>query len=309
MAIQWYPGHMHKAKKEIMDILPRVDMIIEVLDARIPYSSENPLIDQLRGEKPCLKILNKIDLADESLAAQWQSALEQESGIKTLTFSQHKPNPSKILELCHQMVGHKERYQVMIAGIPNVGKSTLINILAGRTIAKTGNEPAVTKGQQRIRVDERMTLLDTPGMLWPNIENEDSGYRLAVTGGIKETAFEIPDIAFYAAVYLLNTYPEALTARYQLEAAPESANDFFEAAGKMRGCLRSGGVVDLERIGKIFLTELRAGQIGRITLETPAMREQELIKVEEKRAAKEAKKKAREEAKQAKRAKTKKNRR
>lgn len=297
MAIHWYPGHMHKASKEIKEALPKVDLFIEVLDARIPFSSENPVLTQLRGAKPVIKILNKSDLADPLITQQWQDYLEQEQGVRTLALSSAEPERIRqILDLCRKLLPNKQGkiIHAMIMGIPNVGKSTLINILAGRTIAKTGNEPAVTKAQQRIDLDNNIVLHDTPGVLWPKIHNPHSGYRLAVTGAIKDTAMEYEDVAFYAVDYLLKAYPENLTRRYELDQLPQTELEFLERIGAKRGCLRGGGQVDLNKISKILLTELRAGTLGLISLETPPMRERELQQVAEaieKKAAQDAIKK------------------
>lgn len=291
MQIQWYPGHMHKAGKEIKEILPKIDIVIEVLDARIPFSSANPLLASLRGDKPCLKILNKSDLADPALTAVWQAQLEQEHGVKTLALTSREPEKMrKIADLCRAMLpalAQRERIvHALIMGIPNVGKSTLINILAGRTVAKTGNEPAVTKTQQRIAIGNNVVLLDTPGMLWPNIENKNSGYRLAATGAIKDTALHHEDIAAFVAGYLGQHYPACLTQRFNLTEIPDAADTVLEAIGKKRGCLRAGGRVELDKAAKIVLAELRAGSLGRITLETPAMMRQELAELEIIRAQK-----------------------
>jgi ribosome biogenesis GTPase A len=181
----------------------------------------------------------------------------------------------------------------LIVGIPNVGKSTLINILAGRMIAKTGNEPAITKMQQRIAIGNGIVLLDTPGVLWPNLENKNTGYRLATTGAIKDTAINHEQIAYFAAEYLLQHYPFFVKSRFQLEQLPESEEALLVAIGKSRGCLRSGNQIDMDRVSKILLAELRAGMIGRMSFETPAMMEQELIELTVIRAEKAAKKEAR----------------
>jgi ribosome biogenesis GTPase A len=181
----------------------------------------------------------------------------------------------------------------LIVGIPNVGKSTLINILAGRMIAKTGNEPAITKMQQRIAIGNGIVLLDTPGVLWANLENKNTGYRLATTGAIKDTAINHEQIAYFAADYLLQHYPEHVKTRFQLEQLPASELELLEAIGKSRGCLRSGGRVDMDRVSKILLAELRAGMIGRMSYETPEMMEQELAELTIIRAEKAAKKEAR----------------
>jgi len=297
MHIQWYPGHMYKAKKQISETLSGVDLIIEILDARIPYSSENPMLATLRGNKPCIKILNKFDLADPDITVLWQNWFEQEREVKTLITTTKKPEQIRQLTaLCRKLLPDKPNnkpLKAMIMGIPNVGKSTLINILAGKTIAKTGNEPAVTKAQQRIYLDANLVLVDTPGVLWPNIENKQSGYRLATTGAIRDTAIDSDDVAFFAADYLLKTYPDRLKLRYQLEQLPASELELLEAIGVKRGCLRPGGHVELDKVSKILLTELRAGQLGQISLETPAMIEQELIEVARTREKKEARKKTR----------------
>jgi ribosome biogenesis GTPase A len=282
--IQWYPGHMHKARKEIAEAMPQMDLIIEVLDARIPYSSENPLISDLRGSTPCIKILNKSDLADPAITAQWLEYLEQEEGVKAYAFTTQEPSEiKKIPDLARQLVPNKEGaskvIKAMIMGIPNVGKSTTINILANRIIAKTGNEPAVTKHQQRINLQNGIVLSDTPGMLWPKVQNPLSGYRLAATGAIKDTAIEYDDIGMYAAEYLCKTYPEAMRERYKLDDLDKADIELLEDIGRARGCLRPGGLVDLNKAAAILINELRTAKICRISLETPAMAEQEKIEV------------------------------
>lgn len=299
MQIQWYPGHMHKASKQIKETLPQVDVIIEVLDARIPYSSTNPMLATLRGDKPCIKVLSKSDLADPTLTAQWQAYLEQEQSVRSLAISSEQPASLKQLtELCRSMFPAKAKslkgIHALIVGIPNVGKSTLINILAKRVIAKTGNEPAITKHQQRINLGDGIVLSDTPGVLWPNIENRNSGYRLAATGAIKETAMQNDDVALFTAEYLLKAYPEALLKRYQLNTLPATDYELLEAVGKKRGCLRGGGGIDMEKVSKLLLTELRAGNLGRITLETPAMMSKELeetLRIQAEKAIKRAQRK------------------
>jgi len=272
--IQWFPGHMHKAHKQIKEVLPQVDIIIEVVDARIPYSSENPLIAQIRENTPCIKVLNKSDLADGEITEKWIEYLEQEQGIKAIAITTSKPEQvHQITRLCEQMLpnllSQGKQIRAMIMGIPNVGKSTIINILADRIIAKTGNEPAVTKQQQRIRLPSGIMLSDTPGFLWPKIENANSGYRLAVTGAIKDTAIEYEDIAYYAAEYLLENYPDRLKMRYELETLPESDHELMEAIALRRGCLRAGGHFDIYKVSTILLNELRSGALGPLSVETP----------------------------------------
>ena len=292
--INWYPGHMHKASKEMRNIIPEVDLIIEILDARIPFSSENPMLADIRGDKPCIKVLSKSDLADPVITQQWQDYLEQQKGVKTIALTTEEPEKMHgLLSLCRKMIPAKEsgdeRIEAMIMGIPNVGKSTLINNLAGRMIARTGNEPAVTKNQQRIKLDHGIVLLDTPGVLWPKLENKHGGYRLAITGAIKETAVSNDDIAMYAVGYFRRKYPELIKQRYNLDNLPEDEQALLELIGAKRGCLRAGGRVDLDRAAKILLTEFRDITIGRITLETPEMMEVELVEMAELRAKKEAK--------------------
>ncbi len=298
MAIQWYPGHMHKAQKEMKELLGKIDILIEVIDARIPYSSANPVIASLRGDRPCIKVLSKSDLADPEMTQIWQDYLEKEQGVKTLTTRTDEPAKIKtILDLCKKMVPAKAEgvkvINAMIAGIPNVGKSTLINILADRIIAKTGNEPAVTKSQQRIALEGGITLFDTPGILWPKVENENSAYRLGVSGAIKDTVVEYDDVGFYAADYLIKAYPHLLAQRFELETIPDTEIEFLELAAARRGALRSGGRVNLHKICEVLINELRSGKLGRITLEKPEMIEQEEKEIAEALAKKEEEKKKR----------------
>ncbi len=276
MSINWFPGHMHKARKEIAEIMPQVDIIIELLDARIPASSENPLVPELRGDTPCIKVLNKADLADPAATAVWIAELERTQGIKALPLSQKHPEKIRdLLALCDAMLPHrnleKSAARAMILGVPNVGKSTLINTLAGRTIAKTGNEAGITKAQQRIKLPNNVVLTDTPGFLWPKLSPPHCGYRLAVTGAIKDTVFDYADIALFAADYLAKAYPDALKERYRLLELPESDIEILDAIGVQRNCVRKGGSVDLQKVSALLITELRAGLLGPLTLETPAM--------------------------------------
>ena len=299
MHIQWYPGHMHKANKEIKEVLPQIDLIIEVLDARIPFSSQNPLLATLRGKKPCIRVLSKTDLADPVATLLWQNHLEREQSVKTLAVTTQQPDKIKqIIQLCHKMIPEKgsndKTIKTMIMGIPNVGKSTIINILADRIIAITGNEPAVTKRQQRIRLDKNIVLSDTPGVLWPNVQNKNSGYRLAATGAIKDTAIDYSDVAFFTAEYLLEYYPDELKTRFQIENMPDNETDLMDSIGRKRGCLRAGKQVDIEKTSKILIAELRAGTLGNITLESPEIIDQELLELSillERKTAKKANRK------------------
>jgi ribosome biogenesis GTPase A len=272
MAVHWYPGHMHKAQKEIKEALPHVDLLIEVLDARIPYSSENPAIAEMRGDKPCIKVMTKTDLADPEMTAKWQAYFEQERGVKTFAASTQDPaNIKQLLTLVRQMLPAKDAsiksIHTMIVGIPNVGKSTLINILADRVIAKTGNEAAVTKNQQRISLGNGITLFDTPGILWPQLENPTSGYRLAACGSIKDTAMEYDDVGFFTADYLIKAYPDYLKERFQLSEIPNTEIEFLELAAARRGALMAGGRVNLHKICEVLINEFRSAKLGRISLE------------------------------------------
>jgi ribosome biogenesis GTPase A len=291
MAIQWYPGHMHKAQKQIKEVINKVDLVIEVLDARIPFSSSNPMIESIRGEKPCIKLLNKEDLADPKVTQQWLDYYNNQAQTKAMALTTSELSQvQKISDLCRKLVPHKNQdhktINAMIMGIPNVGKSTLINALAGRVIAKTGNEPAVTKAQQRINLKNGIVLSDTPGMLWPKIENESSGYRLAVTGAIRDTAIDYEDVAFFAVEYLGAAYPEELKSRYKISEIPEQPLELMEAIGRHRGAVKSGHKVNYHKVSELILHEFRSGKMGQLSLETPemAVREIELTqkKIEEK---------------------------
>jgi ribosome biogenesis GTPase A len=302
MAINWFPGHMHKAQKEIKEILPQIDVVIEVCDARLPFSSENPMITEIRGDKPLIKILNKSDLADPATTKLWLDYLESQHNVKAIALTTDNPSVAKTIpQLIRKLVPNKnedgKQLNAVIMGIPNVGKSTLINTLVGKTKAKVGNEPAVTKGQQRIRLEEGLYLFDTPGMLWPKIANENSGYRLAVSGAVKDTAFDHDDIAYFAAEYLLSAYPKRLTERYKLTELPNHEEELIEAIGRKRSCVKSGGRVDLHKASVILINEIRDKTLGPISFEVPEMINAEnahFAALEEKRiAAREAKKLAR----------------
>lgn len=282
--IQWYPGHMHQANKALRKILPQVDIVIEVLDARIPFSSQNPMLASIRQHKPCIKILNKSDLSDKKLLTLWQTKLEKHSTVTTLTCNNLGSAYDKIPGLCRLLIPDRNHRSsmvyAMIAGIPNVGKSTIINALAGRAIAKTGNEAAVTKMQQRIEISPRLTLIDTPGLLWPNIENENSGYRLAATGAIKDTAIDLQDIAYFVAQFMLETYPSKIQSRYALDKLPKSAIDLLETIARKCGCIISGAIVDFEKVSRLVIADLRNGGFDRICMETPEQIIKELAQVE-----------------------------
>ncbi len=286
---------MHKAKKEIREEIPKMDLIIEVLDARLPFSSENPMVPSLRGDTPCIKILNKSDLADPTITQQWVEHINNTSGMKAIAVNLKQPDKIRsILDMAPSMVPDRNldvsQLKALILGIPNVGKSTTINILANRTVARTGNEPAVTKQQQRIKLPNNIILLDTPGFLWPKLEPEDCGLRLAISGAIKNTVIEFEDVAMYLAEFMLEHYPENLSKRYQIKDLPQTGIELFDMIGQRRGCMRRGGIADTHKVSEILINEFRDGQLGRITLETPAMVEKEQALLAETRALKAAKK-------------------
>lgn len=298
MAINWFPGHMHKARKEIAKVMDEIDVVIEVIDARLPLSSENPLIETLRKGKPVLKIMNKSDLADPGRTEEWLKYFNDLEDIQAISLQQdQKKVIARIPDLCMKMVptrANKDRQvRAMIMGIPNVGKSTLINALLGRRIAKVGNEPAVTKNQKRYTLKNGMALSDTPGFLWPKIEDKDSGYRLAVSGAIRDTAIEYEDIAPYAASFMLENYPQRLKERYKLKSLPETDNLLLDEIGRKRGGLRPGGVIDQHKAAEVLLNDIRSGKLGPITFETveewrEKIAEAERLRLEEARLAAEA---------------------
>ncbi len=278
--IQWFPGHMHKASKEFKHILPRVDVVIEVLDARLPGTSQNPMLARLRGDKPWVRVLNKVDLADQQRLQLWIEHFSKDDNARTLCCSPDNQNIRQLPQLCHSLVpGRTEKSLAvfaMIGGIPNVGKSSLINQLAGRAITRTANEAAVTRLQQRIDISSTFSLIDTPGMLWPNIINEASGYRLAATGAIRQTAYDLADVAAFATETLLNDYPQYLKERYGLSELAASEIEVMEQIARARGCVLSGGRIDLDKVSQLLLTELRNGELGPICLETPDAFESEM---------------------------------
>lgn len=298
--IQWFPGHMNKARNEFRERLPKVHMVIEVLDARIPWSSQNPMLEELRGDKPVLKVLAKADLADPQRTKLWQEWFEKQDGVRAKAIStENIPQILGLKAICRKMNPNQEFVKAMVCGIPNVGKSTLINKLAGRKIAKTGNEPAVTKSQRRIDIGEGISLFDTPGMLWPNVENHHSGFRLATVGSVKDTALDYEEVAAYAGKFLLEHYPDGLSERFGFDSQPRDIVELFDAVGHKRGCLGKNAVVNYERVSRILITEYRAGKFGPITLETPEMIERESVELEKANAEKAAKKQARDRRRKA----------
>ncbi len=258
-----------------------IDVVIEVLDARAPEASCNPLISELRlhRSRPCLKILNKADLADPSVTAAWLNYYNQQKDVKAVALCcKNAVDAAKVPKLCQPLASHRDNnhkpLRMMIMGIPNVGKSTLMNMLLRRRVAMVGDEPAVTKSQQCHSLNERMTLTDSPGLMWPKIEYPEDGLMLAAIHAIGRNAVIEDEIAAHLANILLQRYPDNLAQRYQLEIAGLDGIGVIEAIAAKRGCLLKGrgGELDLEKAAMIFLTEYRAGKLGRISLETPVTR-------------------------------------
>lgn len=276
--IQWFPGHMAKARRQIEDILPKIDIVIEVLDARCPISSRNPMIDEIAGHKQRLLILNKIDLADPKATKAWQEAFTQMGlpSIQTNVLKQHgiAALERKCLELMPKKATASDmnfsQIRAIIVGIPNVGKSAIINKLAKRKAANVENRPAVTKRQQWIPVGPHLSLCDTPGILWPKFEDQDVGKRLAITGSVKATLVNTEDISFFLLDHLIQHYPHTLENRYKIDISEqETTLETLEAIGRKRGCLARGGDVDYDKTYDIFLNDFRKGKLGLISLELP----------------------------------------
>lgn len=277
MSIQWFPGHMHRARKQIAQIMGKVDVVIEVLDARLPGYSENPMLAELRGDRPCLKVLNKSDLADPAVTEAWKRHYRL-AGAEPLEIVGTSPRDCrKIIPLLPRIGPRRnllmQPLNCLIVGIPNVGKSTLMNTLVGRKVARAANQAAITTKQKRVHLSDEITLYDTPGVLWPKIGDVQASYMLAGSGAVRETAMDNAEVAVRVAAYLLEEYPALLRDRYSLaelpEAGPEAGMALVHAVGQKRGCLVRGGEVDLDRAAGILLNELRAGKIGRISLQRP----------------------------------------
>jgi len=286
MAIQWFPGHMTSARRKAGETMEFTDVIIEVLDARAPEASCNPMIRELREhrQRPCLKILNKIDLADPATTQQWLDFYNKQAGVKAVALScKSATDAARVPKLCQPLAPHRDSthkpLRMMIMGIPNVGKSTLMNMLLKRKVATVGDEPAVTKSQQNHKINDHMTLTDSPGLMWPKIEYDADGFILAAIHAIGRNAVIEEEIAEHLANNLLARYPECLAERFGFETSGMDGVSVIDAIAKKRGCLIKGrgGELDLEKASIILLTEYRAGKLGRISLESPASRE-EMIK-------------------------------
>lgn len=307
MAIQWFPGHMHLTKKAISERIKDIDVVIEVLDARLPGSSANPLLAELTGHKPTLKVLNKQDVADPERTALWLAWYNARPDTRAVALDASEPAPArKLIDGCHQLApnrgGMAKPMRVLICGVPNVGKSTLINTLSNKRQAKTGDEAGITKLEQRITLADDFYLWDTPGMLWPRISVVESGYNLAASGAVGRNAYDEELVALELLRRLQAHYAPLIEARYKLGLAQDALagmrdDELLEAIGKKRGAVMSGGRVNLQKAAEIVMTDFRTAILGRITLETPAEFEAWQAAGELREAERAAKKQAREDRK------------
>ncbi|MBC7962389.1 MAG: ribosome biogenesis GTPase YlqF [Steroidobacteraceae bacterium] len=274
MTIRWYPGHMGKALEKMSEAIRKIDVVIEVLDARLPSSSSNHQLQEIRRNKPCIKVLNKNDLADPIVTKAWVRNFEEESGVHALPLSAKQLSETKqLIKLCQRLAPNRGRpgwpLRAMVFGIPNVGKSTLINTLAGKGLAKVGDKPAITTCAQKIDLHNGIILSDTPGLLWPDMSDQEVAYRLATSGAIGASALDYTCVGLFAAEFMMRRYPQLLEERYKFSEMPETPTALLETIGRRLGCLVSGGGIDIHRAAEAFLRELRAGKIGRVSLEEP----------------------------------------
>lgn len=279
MTIQWFPGHMSLARKKAAETMEWIDVVIEVVDARLPEASSNPMIRTLREyrQRPALKLLNKADLADPVATAAWLAFYNQQKNVKAVALSCKKPaDVARVTGYCKELAPHRndntKQLRMMIMGIPNVGKSTLMNALVKRRVAAVGDEPAVTKTQQSFDLGPQMTITDTPGLMWPKIQYESDGYMLAASHAIGTNAVAEEEVAAFLGEILLARYPKLLAGRYGFPLNGLDGPGLVEAVARRRGCLVRGGGLDLEKAAIILLDDYRSGTLGRISLETPETR-------------------------------------
>jgi ribosome biogenesis GTPase A len=278
MSIQWFPGHMNAARKEAAKTMEVIDVIVEVLDARIPNASSNPLIEELRlaRQRPSLKVLNKADLADPGVTRAWLDLYNQQPGVNAVALScSHEGDAAKVPQLCQPLAPHRHNsakpLRMLIMGIPNVGKSTLMNRLLKRRVARVGDEPAVTKVQQRHKLNDHMAITDSPGLLWGTIKDPHVGLLLATINAVGHTVVDDEAVGEFLANILLARYPARLTARYGFAVDGLTSAGVIDAIAGKRGCMltRSGGGLDRDKAARILLLDYRNGTLGRTSLETP----------------------------------------
>lgn len=280
MTIQWFPGHMAKARRQVTEKLKLIDIVFELVDARIPMSSRNPMIDEIVSSKPRIVLLNKADKADDSITKQWIEYFKEKEIPALAIDAQTGTGLKQITSLAKELLKEKfdkmaakgikpRAIRALIIGIPNVGKSTLINRLAKKNIAKTGDRPGVTTAQQWVKVGKELELLDTPGILWPKFEDQLVGFKLATTGAIKDAILNLQEVTVFALNFLKEHYPNRLKERFNLEDLPEEIVPLFDEIGKKRGCMMPGGYIDYDKVSELVLREIRSDKLGRISFETP----------------------------------------
>ncbi|MCZ8539516.1 MULTISPECIES: ribosome biogenesis GTPase YlqF [Psychrobacillus] len=278
MTIQWFPGHMAKARREVTENLKLVDIVFELIDARLPLSSRNPMIDEVIHQKTRLLILNKMDMADETQTKKWIAYFEEKGHPAVAINSLEGKGLQTVFKAAKELLkpkwdrmkdrGIKPRaIRAMIVGIPNVGKSTLINRFAKKNIARTGNTPGVTKKQQWIKVEREIELLDTPGILWPKFEDQQVGYKLALTGAIKDAVINMEDLAVYGLNFLQNHYPKRMEERYQIKEMSEDLVETFDKIGKLRRCYTNGTEIDYDQVSELIVRDVRNLHLGRLTFD------------------------------------------
>lgn len=278
MTIQWFPGHMAKARREVQEKLKLVDIIFELIDARLPLSSRNPMIDEVINQKPRLLILNKADMADETETHKWVQYFANKGHMAVAINSLDGKGLQKVIKAAQEILADKwarmkakgmkpRAIRAMIVGIPNVGKSTLINRLAKKNIAKTGNTPGVTKAQQWIKVGKELELLDTPGILWPKFEDQEVGLKLALTGAIKDTIINMEDLAVYGLRFLSIHYPNRMEERYGITFVHENLVETFDHIGKRRKVFGPGGEIDYDQVAEIIVRDIRNQNFGKLSFD------------------------------------------
>ena len=285
MSIQWFPGHMVAAQKKAAETMEFTDVVIEVLDARAPAASQNPMVKELGAarQRAHLKILNKSDLADPKVTDQWIQYFNKIPKTKAIAISCKKANePKKILSLCMALAPHRgtplKPLRMMIMGVPNVGKSTLMNAILNKRIAKVGDEPAITKQQQRHQINDHMILVDTPGMMWPRIEHEHDGYLLATNNNIGKNAYNEEDVAIELGAILLEQYPELLKTRYEVKELTFDSLELLEFIAKKKNFPLRNHLTDIEKAAIVLLNDYRQGYLGKISIESPESRKLKLTK-------------------------------